>query len=303
MALIGTLVKQVTIKSDGDVFHEIFRQRPHQVSDMSPDNIQGVGLDDGEWGTVGSVIVLNFFHEGKAKVAKEVIDAIDEEKKLVSFKVIGGDIFDTFKSFLITVQVDTKGDENIVTWTMDYEKLNENVEDPNSLMDFVISISKDMEKHQLTSDMPLKGTLTKQVIIKSDGDVFHEIFRQRPHEVSDMSPDNIQGVGLDGGEWGTVGSIIVLNFFHDGKAKVAKEVIDAIDEEKKLVSFKVIGGDIFDTFKSFLITVQVDTKGDENIVTWTMDYEKLNENVEDPNSLMDFVINISKDMEKHQLTN
>ncbi|KAI3730657.1 hypothetical protein L1987_61829 [Smallanthus sonchifolius] len=281
----------------------MWRQRPHQVSNMSPDNIQGVGLHDGEWGTIGSVIVLNFFHEGKAKVAKEVIDAIDEEKRLVSFKVIGGDIFDTFKSFLITVQVDTKGNENIVTWTFNYEKLNEKVEDPKSLMDFVINITKDMEKHQLTNDIPLRGSLTKQVTIKSDGDVFHEIFRQRPHQVSEMSPDNIQGVGLDDGEWGTVGSVIVLNYFHDGKAKVAKEMIDAIDEEKKLVSFKVIGGDIFDTFKSFLITVQVDTKGDENIVTWTFNYEKLNEKVEDPNSLMDFVINITKDMENHQLTN
>ncbi|KAI3730660.1 hypothetical protein L1987_61832 [Smallanthus sonchifolius] len=67
MTLSGTLVKQVTIMSDGDVFHEIFRYRPHHISEMSPDKIK----------------------DGKSKVAKEVIEAIDEEKKSVCFKMIG----------------------------------------------------------------------------------------------------------------------------------------------------------------------------------------------------------------------
>lgn len=61
MALSGKLVRQTTIKSDGDGFHEIFRDRPHHISDMSPEHIQGVDLHE-EWGTVGSVICWNFIH-------------------------------------------------------------------------------------------------------------------------------------------------------------------------------------------------------------------------------------------------
>ncbi|XP_024990994.1 kirola-like [Cynara cardunculus var. scolymus] len=149
--LNGTLVKQVTIKSDGDVFHEIFRQRPHHISEMSPDHIKCVDLHEGEWGVVGSVIVWDFFHDGKAKVAKEVIEAIDEEKKLVCFKVIGGDILEAYKTFLITVHVETTGEENVVTWTFHYEKLNDKVEDPDSLMDFCLRVTKDIENHHLTN--------------------------------------------------------------------------------------------------------------------------------------------------------
>ncbi|CAI9282397.1 unnamed protein product [Lactuca saligna] len=149
MPLSGMLVKQVTIKSDGDVFHEILRSRPHHISEMSPDSIKGVDLHEGEWGVVGSVINVDFIHDGKAKVAKEVIEAIDEEKKLVCYKVIGGDILEAYKTFLLTVQVETKEEENLVTWTFHYEKLNDNIDDPNSLMDFCLAVTKDIEKHHL----------------------------------------------------------------------------------------------------------------------------------------------------------
>ncbi|GER37353.1 polyketide cyclase/dehydrase and lipid transportsuperfamily protein [Striga asiatica] len=77
----------------------------------------------------------------------------------------------------------------------------------------------------------------------------------------------------------------------DGKERVAKEIIEAIDEEKKSVTFKVIGGDLMELYKSFKLTVHVDANGNNmNMVTWTLDYEKKNENVPNPHSLMDFCL-------------
>ncbi|KAF5945588.1 hypothetical protein HYC85_015816 [Camellia sinensis] len=87
----------------------------------------------------------------------------------------------------------------------------------------------------------------------------------------------------------------------DGKKKVIKDVIEAIDEENKSVTFKVIGGDVTELYRTFKITVHVDTKGENNLVTWTFEYEKKSEDVEDPNTLMDFAINVSKDIESHHL--
>ncbi|KAK3023806.1 hypothetical protein RJ639_043472 [Escallonia herrerae] len=149
MGLNGKMVSQASIKSDGDVFHEIFRYRPHHISDMSPGNIQGVDLHEGEWGTVGSVIFWNYVHDGKEKVAKEIIEAIDEEKKSVTFKVIEGDLMELYKTFILTVHVDTKGEDNLVTWTFEFEKLNESIEDPNSLMEFCLNVTKDIETHHI----------------------------------------------------------------------------------------------------------------------------------------------------------
>ena len=147
--LSGKLVSQIEIKSDGDVFHEIFRYRPHSISEMSPDKIQGVDLHDGDWGTVGSVIFWNYTHDGKQKVAKEIIEAIDEEKKSVRFKVVEGDLMELYKTFTFICHVDTHGENNLVTWTMEYEKLNESVKDPHTMMEFCLHVTKDIETHHL----------------------------------------------------------------------------------------------------------------------------------------------------------
>uniref|UniRef100_M1ACY0 Bet v I allergen family protein n=1 Tax=Solanum tuberosum TaxID=4113 RepID=M1ACY0_SOLTU len=149
MSLEGKLVSEINIKCDGDVFHEIFRHRPHHISTMSSDKIQNVDIHEGEWGTVGSVIFWNFTHDGKEKVAKNVVEEIDEEKKLVKFKVTGGDILEDYNSFYLTVHVETKGEDNIVTWILEYEKRNCNVPDPHTLMELCLNITKDIETHHL----------------------------------------------------------------------------------------------------------------------------------------------------------
>ncbi|KAL7090811.1 hypothetical protein ACP275_12G065700 [Erythranthe tilingii] len=147
MGLNGKLVSQIDIKSEGDVFHEIFSEKQHHVSSMSPSQIQNCDLHDGQWGTVGSVIYLNYTHDGKERVAKEIIEAIDEEKKSVTYKVIEGDLMELYKTFKLTVHVDTTGEDNVVTWTFEYEKLNEDIPDPHTLMDFCLKMTKDIDSH------------------------------------------------------------------------------------------------------------------------------------------------------------
>ncbi|KAG5608386.1 hypothetical protein H5410_019667 [Solanum commersonii] len=210
MSLEGKLVSEINIKCDGDVFHEIFRQRPYHISSMC-DKVQNVNIHEGEWGTVGSIISWNFIHDGKEKVAKDIVEVIDEEKKVVKMKLIGEDILEEYKSLSFTAHVESKG------------------------------------------------------------------------------------------EWGVVGSVIFWNFTLDGKEKVSKHIVVTIDEEKKLVKFKVIEGDILEEYKSCSFTVHVESKGENNLVTWIIEYEKKNANVPDPHTYMELCLNISKDIETHHL--
>ncbi|KAK2991227.1 hypothetical protein RJ640_018310 [Escallonia rubra] len=87
--------------------------------------------------------------DGKAKVAKDVIDGLDEKNKTVILRVIEGDLMELYKSFVITLHVDTKGENTLVTWTFEYEKQSDDVEDPNTFMDFAIKVTKDIETHHL----------------------------------------------------------------------------------------------------------------------------------------------------------
>jgi hypothetical protein len=85
----------------------------------------------------------------------------------------------------------------------------------------------------------------------------------------------------------------------DGEAKVAKEKIVAIDDTKKSITFKVIEGDLLKEYKSFEIVVQATPKGEGSLVHWTMEYEKLKDDIPEPNSLLQFAIDLSKDIDAH----
>ncbi|MCE0481354.1 hypothetical protein HAX54_039036 [Datura stramonium] len=149
MSLKGKLVGQINIKCDGDVFHEVYRGRPHHLSSMSLDKVQSVDIHEGEWGTVGSINFWNFFHDGKKKVAKEIVEEIDEEKKLIKKKIIEGDLLEDYKSFYITTHVETKGEDNLITWILEYEKKNANVPDPHTFMGLVLGVTKDIEAYHI----------------------------------------------------------------------------------------------------------------------------------------------------------
>lgn len=87
----------------------------------------------------------------------------------------------------------------------------------------------------------------------------------------------------------------------DGKEKTAKQVIQVINEEQKLIEFKMLEGDLMELYKTFVITTHVETKGDIDLVTWTLEYEMLNEDVEHPLSLLSYFIDLTKDIETHHV--
>lgn len=89
----------------------------------------------------------------------------------------------------------------------------------------------------------------------------------------------------------------------DGKQRIAKDLIEAIDEENKSITFKVLEGDLAELYKTFKLSLHVDTKGENNLVTWTVDYEKLNENVEDPHTFLAFILKVTRDIESHHVHN
>ncbi|XP_073154252.1 MLP-like protein 43 [Henckelia pumila] len=147
MGLIGKLIAATEFKAGGDVFHNLCKQNPHQISTASPDKVQGCDLHEGEFGKVGSIICWRYTHDGKEKTAKQVIQNVDEEKKLMELKMLEGDLMEKYKTFLITTHVENKGDIELVTWTLEYEMLGEVVEHPISFLSLVLDITKDIETH------------------------------------------------------------------------------------------------------------------------------------------------------------
>nr|GLL32910.1 kirola-like [Ipomoea trifida] len=143
MGLKGKLLGQIEISFHGDLFHEILRARPHHLPSMS----SIVHAVDGQWGTQGCTTIFKFTQDGKTEIAEHVMDTIDDEKKLLKYRAIKGDVLKSYKSFVITCGVDTNGDDNFVTWTLLYEKLKEEIPEPFTYLDFFFKLTKEMDNH------------------------------------------------------------------------------------------------------------------------------------------------------------
>ncbi|CAN4081073.1 unnamed protein product [Withania somnifera] len=83
----------------------------------------------------------------------------------------------------------------------------------------------------------------------------------------------------------------------DGKDKISKQVIEAVDPQTKSITWKVIGGDLLELFNSFTIITSVDHQW----TTWTFVYEKKTEDIPEPLVLLGFVLHVTKDIEGHLL--
>ncbi|KAG6436664.1 hypothetical protein SASPL_101566 [Salvia splendens] len=148
MGLHGKLVAAIEFKAGGDVFHELFKHKPEHLSKASPIRVQGCDLIQGQFGQVGAIICWRYTHEGKEKKAKQVIRVMDEEKKLIEYEMLeGSDLLQLYKTFDITIHVETKGNIDLVTWTLEYEMCNDDVEHPMSMLSYFIDITKDIEDH------------------------------------------------------------------------------------------------------------------------------------------------------------
>ncbi|XVE74684.1 hypothetical protein DITRI_Ditri12bG0037000 [Diplodiscus trichospermus] len=145
-ALSGKLEIDVEIKASAETFHDMFSNRPHHVHRTNYEKVQGCDLHEGDFGTVGSIVCWKYVHDGKAKTAKQVIEAVDPEKNSITFKMLEGDLMEEYKSFLITIQASPKseGEGSIVHWTLEYEKLHEGIAHPETLLQFFFELSKDM---------------------------------------------------------------------------------------------------------------------------------------------------------------
>ncbi|KAL0800826.1 hypothetical protein Bca101_056001 [Brassica carinata] len=126
--LVGKLETEVEIKASAGKFHHMFAGRPHHVSKATPD--------------------------GEARVAKEKIEAVEPEKNLITFRVIEGDLMKEYKSFVITIQVTSKhgGAGSVVHWHFEYEKINEKVAHPETLLQFAVEMSKEIDEHLLSEE-------------------------------------------------------------------------------------------------------------------------------------------------------
>ena len=85
----------------------------------------------------------------------------------------------------------------------------------------------------------------------------------------------------------------------DGKDHVVKKVMESIDEENKIVTFKVIQGNLLKEYKSFKGIVQSIPKGEATWMHRTFEYEKLNKDIPHPFKVFEYAFHLGEELDDH----
>ncbi|KAF7827613.1 MLP-like protein 28 [Senna tora] len=299
MSHFGKVETDVHINASADKFYELFSSKlQHIGNDCSIRS--SIEKHQGDCGKLGSILIWNYVH-GKSCVSKDIVEAIDPAKNLITFKVIEGDLLNHYKTFITTIQVSPKEKGSVVHWSYEYEKLHAQIPNPHSLMQLAATMSREMDAHLSEGEGhqdQLVGKIEVDVHMNASAEMFHEIVESKPHHVPNISPGRVHGATMEG-DWGKVGSIITWHYTHGGKTHVDKEVVEAIDPKNNLITVRVIEGDLLKEYKSFKITVQAIPKDKGSVVHYTAEYERLKGHIPDPHSLMEYFNDLTKDLDAH----
>ncbi|EPS64959.1 hypothetical protein M569_09820 [Genlisea aurea] len=110
---------------------------PHHFAEAIPAKFQSVKFTDGSGGTNGTTLEVDY-----------ILD-IDEGKKHIGYKVVGGSLLELYRNVFISTDVETKDGVDFITWTLEYELLVPENPHPVSIINFWIEFTKEFEAHHL----------------------------------------------------------------------------------------------------------------------------------------------------------
>jgi len=81
---------------------------------------------------------------------QESIESIDEANKTITYKLFNGDIDQHFKVFKFIFQaIDKNSGGAIIKWTIEYERVSEDVDPPYGYVEYLHKSTRDIDAHLL----------------------------------------------------------------------------------------------------------------------------------------------------------
>ncbi|QHO31986.1 hypothetical protein HN51_020109 [Arachis hypogaea] len=151
MALSGKLSTEIVIHAPAEKFFNLVSKSIHDVQNIC-ERVHHTKLHQGEdWHSIGdSVKHWTYVIDGKVTTCKETIESIDENNKTIKFNLFNGDISQQYKILKLSIQeIDNSNGSVSAKWTVEYEKINDNVEAPYGYLEFYDKCTKEMDAHLL----------------------------------------------------------------------------------------------------------------------------------------------------------
>ncbi|RDX62050.1 MLP-like protein 43, partial [Mucuna pruriens] len=145
------------IQASSEHFCDVYWNRTHHIANIFPEKIHSIEINEGEWGTEGSIVTWNYYlgkelrlqtsssKQGKTCAAKVVAESIDRKDNKMTFKVIDGDLLQYYKSFKFILQVTPKEKGSIACMVLEYEKQQDHFPDPHIMLQLTAEVMKKVD--------------------------------------------------------------------------------------------------------------------------------------------------------------
>uniref|UniRef100_A0A0D9W5Y5 Bet v I/Major latex protein domain-containing protein n=1 Tax=Leersia perrieri TaxID=77586 RepID=A0A0D9W5Y5_9ORYZ len=144
----------VEVKSPADKLWTALRDSTDLFPKIFPQQYKSIETVEGDGKSAGTVRLLKYT-EGVPMVtfAKEKVEVADDEKKVVSYSVVDGELVSFYKNFRVTLQVVPKGGEDgagaVVNWTMEFDKVSEQIPEPDVIKETAAKTFHDLDDYLL----------------------------------------------------------------------------------------------------------------------------------------------------------
>ncbi|KAK2407606.1 MLP protein [Trifolium repens] len=148
MVLAGKLSTELGIKTPTDRFFKLFSSELHEMQNIC-ERVHATKIHEGEdWHDTETIKHWTYVIDGEVHTCHESLEEVDEKNKKLNYKLWGGDIDKHYKVFKLIIEIiDKSGGSGALKWTIDYEKNNEDIHPPNGWMEYLTTLTKDLDAH------------------------------------------------------------------------------------------------------------------------------------------------------------
>ncbi|KAK7405724.1 hypothetical protein VNO78_07334 [Psophocarpus tetragonolobus] len=150
MSLAGNISTEIGVHATVTKWFNLFATELHNVQNLT-DRVHGAQLHLGEdWHHNESVKHWTYTIDGKVTTCQESVESVDEENKTINYKLFGGDIEHNFKFFKLIFQaIDKENGGATIKWTIEYERIGDQVDPPYGYIEYVHKCTRDIDDNLL----------------------------------------------------------------------------------------------------------------------------------------------------------
>ncbi|KAL9298203.1 hypothetical protein ACSQ67_024099 [Phaseolus vulgaris] len=150
MVLLGKISTEIGVHATAEKWFNLFATQLHDVQHLA-ERVHGTKLHQGEdWHHNDTIKHWTYVIDGKVTTCHESIESVDEENNTIYYKLFGEDIDHRFKVFKLIFQaIDKENHGVIIKWTIEYEKLDAEVEPPYGYIEYLHKCTSDIDGNLL----------------------------------------------------------------------------------------------------------------------------------------------------------